>query len=102
MSQNKRAEVAKWLTPEEEGDWAISHTNPMKYAVREIAPWTDARLLSEVIEQDAYELKPIGTKKLVQPPISLVYALLEAEPSSQSRASAPPVPHAAIHSEFFR
>jgi len=66
VRQNKRAEVAKWLTPEEEGDWAISHTNPMKHAVREIAPWTDARLLSEVIEQGAYELKPVGTKKLVQ------------------------------------
>jgi hypothetical protein len=66
ISQNKRAEIAKWLTPEEEGDWAISHTNPMKHAVREIAPWTDVRLLSEVIEQGAYELKSIGTKKLVQ------------------------------------
>jgi len=66
MRQNKRADVAKWLAPEEEGDWAISHTNPMKHAVREIAPWTDTRLLSEVIEQGAYELKPVGTKKLVQ------------------------------------
>jgi hypothetical protein len=66
MSQNKRAEVAKWLTPEGKGDWAISHTNPMKHAVREIAPGADARLLSEVIEQGAYELKPVGTKKLVQ------------------------------------
>jgi hypothetical protein len=65
INQNKRAEVAKWLTPEEEGDWVISHTNPMKHVVREIAPWTDARLLSEVIEQGAYELKPVGTKKLV-------------------------------------
>jgi hypothetical protein len=66
IKQNKRAEVAKWLTPAEEGDWAISHTNPMKHAIREIAPWTDARLLSEVIEQGAYELKSVGTKKLVQ------------------------------------
>jgi hypothetical protein len=66
IRQNKRAEVAKWLTPEEKGDWSISHTNPMKHAVREIAPWTDARLLSEVIEQGAYELKAVGTKKLVQ------------------------------------
>lgn len=38
----------------------------MKHAVREIAPWLEARLLSEVIEQGAYELKPVGTKKLVQ------------------------------------
>jgi hypothetical protein len=66
INQNKRGEVAKWLTPKEEGDWTISHTNPMKHPVREIAPWLEARLLSEVIEQGAYELKTVGTKKLVQ------------------------------------
>ena len=49
-----------------EKDLVISHTNPMKHVVREIAPWTDARLLSWVIEQGAYEQKPVGTKKLVQ------------------------------------
>jgi hypothetical protein len=38
----------------------------MKHAVSEIAPWTDARLLSEAIEQGDYKLKPVGTKKLVQ------------------------------------
>lgn len=27
-NQNKRGEVAKWLTPKEESDWKISHTNP--------------------------------------------------------------------------
>src|SRR2546423_7107505 len=66
INQNKRAEVAKWLTREVQGDWSISDTNPMKDTVREIVPWAEARLLSEVIEQGAYELKPIGTKKLVQ------------------------------------
>lgn len=66
IGQNKRGEVAKWLTPKEEGDWVISHTNPLKHALREIAPWTEARLLSEVIEQGAYEVKPVGSKRLVQ------------------------------------
>ena len=62
----KRGEVANWLQPKEEGDWIISHTKPLKHAVREIAPWLEARLVSEVIEQGAYELKPVGGKKLVQ------------------------------------
>ena len=62
----KRGEVANWLQPKEEGDWIISHTKPLKHAVREIAPWLEGRLVSEVIEQGAYELKPVGGKKLVQ------------------------------------
>jgi hypothetical protein len=66
IGQNKRGEVAKWLAPKEEGDWVISHTNPLKHAVREIAPWAEPRLLSDVIEQGAYELKPVGSKRLVQ------------------------------------
>lgn len=32
---------------------------------REIADWTEARILSDVIDQGAYNVKPMGNKKLV-------------------------------------
>ena len=64
--QNARDDVKDWIRPKEDGDWIISHLNPRKNtAPREIARWTDARLLSDIIDQGAYNIKPVGNKKLV-------------------------------------
>lgn len=60
-----RDNVKDWILPEEEGDWIISHLHPRKAgAPREIADWIEARVLSDVIDQGAYNVKPMGNKKL--------------------------------------
>lgn len=56
----------------------INHTNYMKYAVREIAPKTDADLLSEVIGQGVYELKPVRNKEAS--PVMTILAPLVPSP----------------------
>ena len=60
-----RDNVKDWILPKEEGDWIINHLNPRKAgAPREIADWIEAHVLSEVIDQGTYNVKPMGNKKL--------------------------------------
>jgi hypothetical protein len=48
------------------GEGRHAHLNPRKAGVpREIADWTEARGLSDVIDHGAYNVKPMGNKKLV-------------------------------------
>lgn len=37
IDRNKRSEIVNWLIPDAEGDWLLSHINPIKYAIREVA-----------------------------------------------------------------
>ncbi len=57
----RRSKLNEWLKAEG-GSWTLSHFTGGK--PRDIAPWKDQRLLSEVVEQGPYEQKPIqGTSK---------------------------------------
>jgi len=62
---NQRSDVKEWALPKEEGEWILSHSNPRKGAPQEIADWQGDHLLSEVIEQSAYNIKARGNKKVV-------------------------------------
>jgi len=60
----RRSKLYDWLHPKEEGSWSLAHSITGRSQPRDIAPWEDRRLLSEVMEQGAYEQKPIqGTNK---------------------------------------
>jgi hypothetical protein len=62
---SQRTDVKGWILPEGEGDWTLSHVNPRKGAAQEIADWEDSYLLSDIIDQGAYNIKPRGNKKVV-------------------------------------
>lgn len=62
---SRRSDVKEWILPKGEGEWILSHANPRKGAPQEIADWQDDRLLSEMIDQGAYNIKPRGNKKVV-------------------------------------
>src|SRR5271156_2926179 len=64
-SSVKGTETLRLLKLRQGGDWVLSHTNPATRAIREIAQWQEKRLLSEVIDEDAYDVKLVATKKLV-------------------------------------
>ena len=60
----RRSKLYDWLHPKEEGSWSLAHSITGRSQTRDIAPWEDRRLLSEVMEQGPYEQKPIqGTNK---------------------------------------
>jgi hypothetical protein len=62
---SQRTDVKGWILPEGEGDWTLSHSNPRKGAAQEIADWEESSLLSDVIDQGAYNVKSRGNKKVV-------------------------------------
>jgi hypothetical protein len=62
---SQRTDVKGWILPNGEGDWTLSHVNPRKGAAQEIADWEDSYLLSDIIDQGAYNIKPRGNKKVV-------------------------------------
>ena len=60
----RRSKLYDWLHPKDEGSWSLAHSITGRSQPRDIAPWEDRRLLSKVMEQGAYEQKPIqGTNK---------------------------------------
>lgn len=57
--QAKRPNIKKWVLCEEEIYWTLAHNNLSKTPARDIAPWSDPKLLSLAIDSGSYEQKAI-------------------------------------------
>ncbi|MCJ1428144.1 hypothetical protein MMC29_006052 [Sticta canariensis] len=57
--------IKTWVFYGQTKDWTLAHSNPTRAPPRDIAPWTEPRLLSTVLDMGNYEQKPVpgsGTK----------------------------------------